>query len=119
MPSNLLGRPNSVIATVLTMVLSPEEFFRHTLDAADAERRLPLSRMTGWDIAPFEQDGLRVVPLRPPVVPEPPRQDEDPATCSTCAARDDGVWLDEHWRLLLVRRVGVPLALMLLPRDHY
>jgi hypothetical protein len=101
------------------MALSPDDFHRHALGAADVERRLPLSRMTGWDIAPFEQDGLRVVPLRPPVVPEPPRQDEDPATCATCAARDEGVWLDEHWRLRVMPGVGVPLALMLLPREHY
>lgn len=101
------------------MALSPEDFHRHAIDAADAEGRLPLSRMTGWDIAPFEQDGLRVVPLRPPVVPEPQRPDEDPATCATCAARDEGVWLDEHWRLRLIAGVGVPLALMLLPREHY
>ena len=101
------------------MALSPEDFHRHAIDAADAERRLPLSRMTGWDIAPFEQDGLQVVPLRSPAVPEPLRQDEDPATCATCAARDEGVWLDEHWRLRLIAGVGVPLALMLLPREHY
>jgi hypothetical protein len=101
------------------MALSPEDFHRHAIDAADAQRRLPLSRMTGWDIAPFEQDGLQVVPLRAPAVPEPLRQDEDPATCATCAARDEGVWLDEHWRLRLIAGVGVPLALMLLPREHY
>jgi 2-dehydro-3-deoxygalactonokinase len=84
------------------MVMSPDEFHAHALRAADAEHRLPLSRMTYWDIAPFEQDGLRVVPLRPPVVPEPPRQDDDPASCGTCAARDEGVWLDEDWRLRVV-----------------
>jgi diadenosine tetraphosphate (Ap4A) HIT family hydrolase len=101
------------------MVMSPDEFHEHALRAADAEHRLPLSRMTYWEIAPFEQDGLRVVPLRPPVLPEPPRQDEDPASCGTCAARDEGVWLDEHWRLRVVAGVGVPLVLMLLPREHF
>jgi len=101
------------------MALSPDEFHAHALRAADAEHRLSLSRMTGWDVAPFEQDGLRVVPLRPPVVPEPPRQDEDPATCGTCARRDEGVWLDEHWRLRHIPGAGVPLVLMLLPRSHF
>ena len=75
--------------------------------------------MTGWDISPFEQDGLKVTPLRPPVVPEKPRQDEDPATCKTCAKRDEGVWFDSHWRLNTISGVGVPLVLMLYPRDHY
>ena len=69
------------------MALNPEAFYAHALDAADAEQRLPLSRMTMWDVAPFDQDGLRVAPLRPPVLPEPPRHDEDPATCRPCRAR--------------------------------
>lgn len=101
------------------MAMSPEDFHSHALGAADAQRRLPLSRMTGWDIAPFEQDGLRVVPLRPPVLPEPPRHDEDPASCGSCAARDEGVWLDEHWRLRHIPGAGVPLVLMLLSREHF
>jgi hypothetical protein len=74
--------------------------------------------MTMWDVAPFDQDGLRVVPLRPPVVPEPARQDEDPETCKTCA-RDDGVWRDNRWRLTRIGGCGVPLVLMLIPRQHF
>jgi diadenosine tetraphosphate (Ap4A) HIT family hydrolase len=101
------------------MVMSPAEFHAHALRAADTEHRLPLARMTGWDVAPFEQQGLRTVPLQPPVAPEPPRADEDAASCATCAARDVGVWLDEHWRLRRMAGVGVPLALLLLPRAHF
>jgi diadenosine tetraphosphate (Ap4A) HIT family hydrolase len=99
--------------------MHPDEFYEHALAAADAERRLPLSRMTGWDISPFEPDGLRVAPLRPPVLPEPPRADEDPATCTTCSRRDTGIWLNDDWRLSRIGGVGVPLVLMLHPRDHY
>ncbi|HET6815798.1 MAG TPA: hypothetical protein VFH66_01020 [Mycobacteriales bacterium] len=101
------------------MPLSPDEFYRHALDAADDERRLPLSRMTGWDISPFEQEGLRVASLRPPVVPEPPRQGEGGADCKSCARRDDGLWLNDRWRLTRMRGVGLPLVMMLHPRDHY
>ena len=54
------------------MALRPDEFYDRALAAGDSERRLPLSRMTGWDISPFEQDGLRVAPLRPPVAKPPP-----------------------------------------------
>jgi len=61
------------------MALRPDEFYDHAVAAADDERRLPLSGMTGWDISPFEQDGLRVAPLRPPVLPEPARDGEDPS----------------------------------------
>jgi hypothetical protein len=101
------------------MPMDPEEFYRHALEAADAEQRLPLARMTGWDISPFEQDGLRVARLRPPVVPEPPRQDEDPGTCVSCNRREQGLWRNDRWRLTRIKRVGVPLAMMLHPRDHY
>ena len=101
------------------MALSPEEFYEHAVAAADRERRLPLSRMTGWDISPFEQDGLRVASLRPPVMPEPARQGQDPSECQSCRSRDDGIWFDENWRLTRIGGVGVPLVLMLHPRDHY
>jgi hypothetical protein len=94
-------------------------FYEHAISAADAEGRLPLARMTGWDISPFEQEGLKVSPLRPPVLPEPPRQDEDPTQCRTCRARDEGVWFNERWRLARIGPAGVPLILLLYPRDHY
>jgi diadenosine tetraphosphate (Ap4A) HIT family hydrolase len=101
------------------MALRPDEFYDHALAAGDSERRLPLSRMTGWDISPFEQDGLRVAPLLPPVLPEPARQGEDPADCNSCRSRDEGIWLNDRWRLTRVEGVGVPLVLMLHPRAHY
>jgi diadenosine tetraphosphate (Ap4A) HIT family hydrolase len=101
------------------VALAPDEFYQHALAAADVEHRLPLSRMTGWEISPFEPDGLRVVPLRPPVLPEPARDGEDPSDCNACDHRDEGLWLDEHWRLARIAGVGVPLVLMLYPRDHF
>jgi len=101
------------------VALQPDEFYEHALAAADADRRLPLARMTGWDISPFEPEGLRVTPLRLPVLPEPARHGEDPAECSSCRARDEGLWFDERWRLTRIGGVGVPLVLMLHPRDHY
>jgi hypothetical protein len=102
-----------------SMALRPDEFYDHALAATDDERRLPLSRMTGWHISPFEQDGLRVAPLLPPVLPEPPRHGEDPSDCGECRARDEGIWFDDHWRLTRIPGAGVPLVLMLHPRDHY
>ena len=105
--------------SVWAMALRPDEFYAHAVAAADGARRLPLARMTEWDISPFEPDGLLVSPLRPPVLPEPPRHGEDPADCGSCRKRDEGIWLNERWRLTRVAGVGVPLALMLHPRDHY
>lgn len=101
------------------VALRPDEFYQHALSAADGEHRLPLSRMTGWEISPFEPDGLLVAPLRPPVLPEPTRQGEDPANCNACKEHDHGLWLDDRWRLTRMPRVGVPLVLMLQPRDHF
>jgi diadenosine tetraphosphate (Ap4A) HIT family hydrolase len=101
------------------MALRPDEFHAHALAATDAEHRLPLSRMTGWDISPFEEEGLRVSPLRPPVLPEPPREGEDPADCGSCRRSDQGLWFDDHWRLSRIGGVGVPLVLMLHPRTHH
>ncbi len=101
------------------MALRPDEFYEHALAAGDSEHRLPLSRMTGWEISPFEEDGLRVAPLRPPVLPEPARHGEDPSDCSSCRNRDTGIWFSDRWRLTRIDGVGVPLVLMLHPRDHY
>jgi hypothetical protein len=101
------------------MAMRPDEFYDHALAAADTERRLSLSRMTGWDISPFEQEGLRVAPLRPPVLPEPVRHGEHPSECGQCRRRDEGIWLNDRWRLTRIEGVGVPLVLMLHPRDHY
>ncbi|WP_205780029.1 hypothetical protein [Micromonospora ureilytica] len=89
------------------MALRPDEFCDHAVAAADDERRLPLARMTGWEISPFDPDGLRVAPLRPPVLPEPARHGEDPSDCDTCRGRDEGIWFNERWRLIRVPRVGV------------
>nr|WP_221373767.1 hypothetical protein [Actinoplanes polyasparticus] len=101
------------------MALRPDEFYAHALEAADGQRRLPLARMTGWDISPFTPDGLSVSPLREPVLPEPPRHGEDPADCRSCDRRDEGLWLNDSWRLTRIPKAGVPLILMLHPRDHH
>jgi diadenosine tetraphosphate (Ap4A) HIT family hydrolase len=101
------------------MALGPDAFYDRALAAADSEHRLPLARMAGWEISPFEPDGLRVAPLRPPVLPEPARHGEDPSDCHSCRARDEGIWFNARWRLTRIAGVGVPLALMLHPRDHY
>ncbi len=102
------------------MALDPEQFYRRALAAADAQARLPLARMAYWDIFPFEQEGLQVAPLRPPVLPEPPRGGEGGVGCRACASDgSEAVWRDEHWRLRRLSGVGVPLVLMLEPHAHH
>ena len=103
------------------MPLSPEEFFDNALTTADADGRVGLSGITRWDIFPFEQDGLRVVSLRAPALPEPARNGEDPATCRNCSEGDDFVvWQDETWRLVVLPDAsGAPLVLVLMPKEHF
>jgi diadenosine tetraphosphate (Ap4A) HIT family hydrolase len=99
--------------------MNPEEFYAHAMRAADAQGRLPLSRMTAWEVFPFEEAGLRVVPLAPPVLPEPARSGEDPAECRACTSGRAPAWSNENWRLSPLESSGAPLILMLEPKAHY
>ena len=101
------------------MALTPEEFYDHAIAAADAEQRLPLAKMTYWDIFPFDEDGLKVAPLQPPEVPEKPRNGEGGVGCFSCERSDQGIWLNDDWRLTRIEGVGVPLVLMLHTRRHF
>lgn len=82
---------------------------------------MPLSRLTAWEIFPFESDGLRVVPLKSPELPEPPRRGEHGASCDSCAAVGGGaIWQDPRWRLVTFRESsGSPLVMMLQPKAHF
>lgn len=85
--------------------------------AAGPDGRLAPGDVTGWDTFPFEPDGLRLRVLDDPV-PEPPRHDEDAATCGRCARPDDRfVWTDAAWRLSAPPTTSVP-SFVLDPRAH-
>jgi diadenosine tetraphosphate (Ap4A) HIT family hydrolase len=103
------------------MPLTPDEFYANALKAADAEGRMPLSRLTAWEIFPFEPDGLRVVPLKLPEIPERPRRGEHGVSCDSCEAVGRGViWQDDRWRLItFAEPSGAPLVMMLLPKAHF
>jgi hypothetical protein len=102
------------------MPMTSEEFYAYAMRTADGEGRLPLSRMTGWSTFPFEQDGLRVVPLAAPELPEPPRRGEEgSADCPGCGSKEGVVWSDVHWRLSKLASHGVPLILLLESVEHY
>ena len=97
----------------------PREFYEYIQQATDSDRRLPLSRMTGWEIFPFERGGLHVVELKPPTLPEPPRVGEGERRCPGCVLRRVTVWSNDHWRLWAAPPSGSPLVLMLEPCTHY
>lgn len=103
------------------MTSSPEEFYANALSSADADGRVALSRMTGWEIFPFESEGLRVVALRGPEVPEAPRHGEGGTECGGCAAVLEGTeWENERWRLRTFGEPsGAPLVMMLQPKVHF
>lgn len=69
---------------------SVADYYARVLAAADDDDgRLPVAvqQMPGWDIFPYELDGLRLKPLAPLLDEEPARQGEDPATCRCASGR--------------------------------
>lgn len=100
---------------------SPEELYARVRAVADADGRLPVPDVASWDIFPFEADGLRVVPLRPPELPEPPRYGEGGRACHACDGAVPALWQDDRWRLRAWpdEPSGAPLALVLEPLAHH
>ncbi|MCC2312752.1 hypothetical protein [Cellulomonas xiejunii] len=81
--------------------------------ASGTDGRLAVGDIAGWDTFPFEREGLRMRALEDPVVPEPPRQDEDAATCGRCARTDEHfAWTDGTWRLSASSTVSVPSVIL-------
>lgn len=99
---------------------SPEELYARVRAVADERGGLPVPDVAGWDTFPFEAEGLRVVPLRPPELPEPPRYGEGGTPCRGCDADVPALWRDDHWRLRTWPQepAGAPLALVLEPYAH-
>ena len=101
------------------MTPTPQEFHQRVLAHADADRRLPLPEQSMWEIFPFEPDSLRVKPLDPLTLPEPPRAGEGGLDCWRCTnAEQDVVWSNERWVLTSFAQSRLPFAAMLMPRDH-
>lgn len=104
--------------------MTSRDFYEHLVGAADREGRLavPSGEVLG-DSFPFEAGGLRSVPLREPVLPEPARHGEDAASCRACASDDtEYLWVDEHWRLREydddAKGSPLPFIALLEPRAH-
>ena len=103
-----------------------EEFHARVAAATDDEGRLPVAieLMPGWDIFPFELDGLRIKPLEPLLDEEPARRGEDPADCpcrqpQTVEQEAQVAWSNERWRHKLLDDMRLPVAMILQPRDHH
>ena len=109
----------------MSQLETADEFHARVAAATDAEGRLPVAieAMPGWDIFPFELDGLRIKPLEPLLDAEPPREGEDPADCfcqsPMPADRAAQVaWSNERW-LLVALGMKLPVSFILRPVAHH
>jgi hypothetical protein len=83
--------------------------------------RVSAEPLVGAPFFPFEGDGLTVVPLDEPIVPEPPRGGEPGGEeCFRCANPDANViWHDEHWEVRAgFESIGLPMVAGLNSVDH-
>lgn len=104
-----------------------EAYYARIAAAAGEDGRLPVAveEMPGWDIYPYETEGLRLKPVRPPADEEPARRGEDPAECWCARPSGEGdagpevVWSNERWQVALSTDTGLPLMLVLQPLEHH
>ena len=98
---------------------TPQQFSDRVRALADDEGRLSLPEQAWWEIFPFEPDSLVVKPLDELTLPEPPRGGEDGVDCPRCADPEaDAVWANERWTLVAFAEPRLPLAVMVMPREH-
>jgi len=109
----------------MTSLETADEFHARVAAATDADGRLPVAieAMPGWDIFPFELDGLRIKQLEPLADAEPARRGEDPADClcqkpQSPEQEAEVAWSNERWRLKVLD-MRIPVALILQPRAHH
>ena len=100
--------------------MTPEQFDASVRAAADTGGRLPVPAQAGWEVFPFEEDDLRVKPLEPLVLPEPPRNGEGDRACFACPVDEAHVaWSSERWLLVGgAQPTGLPFEASLIPRAH-
>jgi diadenosine tetraphosphate (Ap4A) HIT family hydrolase len=92
---------------------TPEELYQRVKDS------LRMPPVEEWDTFPFDGD-MSPRTLLPPVEKEEPRFGEGGIDCRRCAATDDNyIWTSERWRLLPPGPTGLPVMLMLEPRQHF
>jgi diadenosine tetraphosphate (Ap4A) HIT family hydrolase len=92
---------------------TPEELHAR---AKDALRMPPVEE---WETFPFEGE-LRPRALQPPAPDEKRRHGEGGVDCHACGkVASDLLWEDERWQLTAIGPTGLPLVLILEPKEHY
>jgi diadenosine tetraphosphate (Ap4A) HIT family hydrolase len=91
---------------------TPEELHAR---AAGALRTPPVAE---WDTWPFEGE-VRPKPLEP-LTPEPAIHGQGGVDCRACTKPDsDYLWASERWRVLALEPNGLPVVVILEPREHF
>lgn len=91
---------------------TPEQLYERTVNA------LQMPPLQEWDSWPFEGD-LRPKTLRAPE-PEPRIQGQDGVDCAACTKPDSEYdWVSDRWRLFAPEPSGMPVIVILEPRDHH
>ena len=96
------------------------DFLDRAQAAAGDDGRLPLGPMAGWEVFPFEAEGLRARPLTEYADPEPDRR-TSPESCKSCTALGrDGLVLHAGDRLAVIRPGGtnLPFVANVVSRTH-
>jgi diadenosine tetraphosphate (Ap4A) HIT family hydrolase len=95
------------------MAETPEEFYARTKDS------LRMPPVEEWETFPFEGD-IRPRALLPPAPDEKLRNGKGGVECHACKkTADDLIWDDAHWQLTAVGPTGLPIVLILEPKEHY
>ena len=92
---------------------TPEELYAR---AAGALRMPPVHE---WETFPFDGD-MSPRALELPADVDRPRHGEGGVDCGRCAASDDEyLWTGDRWRVRALGPTGLPVVLMLEPREHH
>ncbi len=92
---------------------TPEQFYDRVKDA------LRMPPVEEWQTFPFDGE-MRPRKLEPPVAEEEPRSGVGGVDCFACSkTADDLIWHDEHWQATALGPTGLPMVVILEPREHY
>jgi diadenosine tetraphosphate (Ap4A) HIT family hydrolase len=92
---------------------TPEQFY----ERAKGSLRMP--PIEEWETFPFVGE-LRPKELLPPAEDENSRHGEGGVECRACTrVSDDLIWEDERWQLIALGPTGLPVVLILEPKEHY
>jgi hypothetical protein len=102
---------------------SPEDLYARIVAQVGEAGRLPMSTVVEWDVFPWEVVDGSLVPkvVPPPLEAEVPRSgDPGGKPCGTCAGNgaEARIWENDRWTVKPMPRSGMPLILMLEPREH-